>query len=620
MAGAAESLGFFAFYKTSICECFLIAFLLHNAALAYLATRFARFCNLPPPCLLCSRLDNLLGGGGERHGFYKSLFCHAHKVEISSMVYCHDHKKLGDLRAMCRACLLSSTTVPAAGHETYTLLGRKLLTKPDDEYEGDGAISSEANPPSSNHKLRPTPAGTSVCSCCSATFQRPPTKKKQTKRARAVEPYDELKLPSDSDSEASLSENCDGYPLSRATKAAKEKSGSRRRLPPSLPFSYRTSPKIASTEKVPEKLIHPCTPGAMKLNGEVKNHPEQVHRSNESSVRGNSFKKALGNRGFILSPRFSEMVAGKESSRAQEDLKQRLSRALDSLWSNEATASPRTDDLKPGDASAAALQSLASRFSITRSNSSMDVRDCAAIVSDVEGETSIARLKQQVEMDRKSISALCKELEEERSASTVAVNEAMAMITRLQEEKAAMQMEASQYLRLLEEQAEYDQEAIEKLNELLDEREKECLEMEAELEARDSSSSFSTKLCGAACGVKDLLLNLEQEKFQVSDSLKRLQKKLALFSAKQPPPPPLAGEETGEEDPEIGSLKDEVSRLIERMEAIEEDREFLGQALAALRHGAEGIELVQEIARQLKGLRRALKQGIMAKHALLIDD
>lgn len=277
MAGAAESRGLFAVYKTAVCECFLIAFLLYNAALAYLATRFARFCNLPPPCLLCCRLDNLLGGG-ERHGFYKRLFCHAHKVEISSMVYCHDHKKLADLRGMCHPCLLSSTTVPAAGHETYTLLGRNLLLKPDDDDDCGGGISSQA-PPSSNHKLRPTPAGTSVCSCCSGTFQRPPPKKQPK---RAVEPYDELKQPSDSDSEASLSENCDGYPLVRPTKDAKEKSGRRRRLPPSIPFSYRTSPKIASTEKVPEKLIHPCTPGAMKINGEVKNNPEQVHRSVES--------------------------------------------------------------------------------------------------------------------------------------------------------------------------------------------------------------------------------------------------------------------------------------------------------------------------------------------------
>ena len=36
----------------------------------------------------------------------------------------------------------------------------------------------------------------------------------------------------------------------------------------------------------------------------------------------------------------------------------------------------------------------------------------------------------------------------------------MAMITRLQAEKAVVQMEALQYQRMMEEQAEYDQDAI----------------------------------------------------------------------------------------------------------------------------------------------------------------
>ena len=45
--------------------------------------------------------------------------------------------------------------------------------------------------------------------------------------------------------------------------------------------------------------------------------------------------------------------------------------------------------------------------------------------------------------------SLQKEVEEERNASGVATNEAMSMITRLQEEKAALQMEALQYLRMM---------------------------------------------------------------------------------------------------------------------------------------------------------------------------
>ena len=43
------------------------------------------------------------------------------------------------------------------------------------------------------------------------------------------------------------------------------------------------------------------------------------------------------------------------------------------------------------------------------------------------------------------------ELEEERSAAAIAANQMMAMINRLQEEKAAIQMEALQYQRMMEE-------------------------------------------------------------------------------------------------------------------------------------------------------------------------
>lgn len=99
------------------------------------------------------------------------------------------------------------------------------------------------------------------------------------------------------------------------------------------------------------------------------------------------------------------------------------------------------------------------------------------------GESSkVDQLKQQVEDDKKLLSDLYKELEEERNASTIAANQAMAMITRLQEEKAAFQMEALQNLRMMEEQAEYDMEALHKTDDLLVEKEKEIQDLEAELE------------------------------------------------------------------------------------------------------------------------------------------
>ncbi|KAF9683887.1 hypothetical protein SADUNF_Sadunf04G0060600 [Salix dunnii] len=95
---------------------------------------------------------------------------------------------------------------------------------------------------------------------------------------------------------------------------------------------------------------------------------------------------------------------------------------------------------------------------------------------------TVERMKTELKAERKAFGALYTELEEERSASAIAANQTMAMINRLQEEKAAMQMEALQYQRMMEEQSEYDQEALQLLNELMIKREKEKQELEKELE------------------------------------------------------------------------------------------------------------------------------------------
>ncbi|KAL2507865.1 uncharacterized protein Fot_31512 [Forsythia ovata] len=79
--------------------------------------------------------------------------------------------------------------------------------------------------------------------------------------------------------------------------------------------------------------------------------------------------------------------------------------------------------------------------------------------------------------------ALYHELEKERSAAATAADEAMAMILRLQEEKASIEMEARQYQRILEEKSAYDAEEMNILKEILvrREREKHFLEKEVEV-------------------------------------------------------------------------------------------------------------------------------------------
>lgn len=106
-------------------------------------------------------------------------------------------------------------------------------------------------------------------------------------------------------------------------------------------------------------------------------------------------------------------------------------------------------------------------------------------VSDIEcgdGILTMEKLKSVLRAERKALNKVYAELEEERSASAIAANQTMAMINRLQEEKAAMQMEALQYQRMMDEQSEYDQEAMQLLNELMVKREKEKQELEKELE------------------------------------------------------------------------------------------------------------------------------------------
>lgn len=107
-----------------------------------------------------------------------------------------------------------------------------------------------------------------------------------------------------------------------------------------------------------------------------------------------------------------------------------------------------------------------------------------SVASEMEGgePATVDQLKSALQAERKALGALYAELEEERNAAAIATNQTMAMINRLQEEKAAMQMEALQYQRMMEEQSEYDQEALQLLNELVTKREREKQELERELE------------------------------------------------------------------------------------------------------------------------------------------
>lgn len=200
----------------------------------------------------------------------------------------------------------------------------------------------------------------------------------------------------------------------------------------------------------------------------------------ESLDLGDAYKLALGTRGRQLSGRLLEQQRSMtESTRASQDLKLLLSqlsfaRGVD--LSND--MSPRVSSNE--DSGTIGMQIFQRRISLERNESNISLDGSS--VSEIEGESELDRLKRQVEHDKKILVSLYKELEEERNASAIAANQAMAMITRLQEEKAAFHMEALQCVRMMEEQAEYDSEALQKANEMVMEKEKQIQDFEYELE------------------------------------------------------------------------------------------------------------------------------------------
>ncbi|KAJ8432853.1 hypothetical protein Cgig2_024541 [Carnegiea gigantea] len=139
---------------------------------------------------------------------------------------------------------------------------------------------------------------------------------------------------------------------------------------------------------------------------------------------------------------------------------------------------------------------------------------------------AIQRLKSDLEAEQKARNDLYAELEAERSAAAIAANQTMAMITRLQEEKAAMQMEALQYQRVMEEQAEYDQQALQLLNELVAKREREKQELEKELDVyRERVSDYEAKekalMMIRKCGDLTSSSNLDSDSDVLSIDLNR---------------------------------------------------------------------------------------------------
>ncbi|XP_076899054.1 putative myosin-binding protein 5 [Bidens hawaiensis] len=424
-------------------EWMLMLLLFIDACFTYLIAKFASYCQLQHPCVLCSRHDHVLAK--DKTGIYWDSICNHHKSEISSLVLSNVNEKMGS------ANLIHS-------HVSESLIINDEHTKNEKNIFVDESLESCK----SLHIEKNITTHSPEFEC-----QKDDVNSSNELELPVSDIVPEVHLKSDSQFEISDIRNDSETVSTRDIDEVKcqneeiKEDVSRINEPVSFDEVLSSNNAKSLADDFLESMIkEPAT-----TNG---------HQTSNQLDLGDAYKLAISTKGRQLSGKLLDQKSfNNSSSRISDDLKILLSnRSNDSLISPK-LISPKvsfnSDELT-------SLQFLQSRFSLERNESNISLD--GSVVSEIEGEGVVDRLRRQVEHDKKLMGVLYKELEEERNASAVATNQAMAMITRLQEEKAALYTEALQSLRMMEEQAEYDNEALQKANDIIEEKDKQIRELE----------------------------------------------------------------------------------------------------------------------------------------------
>ncbi|KFK41919.1 hypothetical protein AALP_AA2G189100 [Arabis alpina] len=360
------------FFIYTILEWSLITILFIDGVLAFLSNQFAKFFDLNTPCLLCTRIDHVLVPQDPEF-YYNDSICDSHKKKISSLAYCHVHRKLSEIKHMCEGCLLSFATEKESDCDTYkSLIG--ILHK-------------------------------------------------------------DLELLIDDERE--------------------------------LPLAFKKDDNFVQTTTTTNLVDH-------KSNN-IKNESLKEHCSCCGELLKIKSEKLPKNNNAFIAPAPSPRVSYNKLSENESEFKDLDVDKTPSFvrGGNKFFGIPLSDSAQNSP-----------RWSVRPLRKSLlEKTENASEMANQNGDSILNQLKKEVRLDKKSLIDLYMELDEERSASAIAANNAMAMITRLQAEKAAVQMEALQYQRMMDEQAEYDQEALQSMSTELAKREEEVKELEAEFEA-----------------------------------------------------------------------------------------------------------------------------------------
>ncbi|CAH9114569.1 unnamed protein product [Cuscuta europaea] len=462
----------------AVLEWTLIFLLLLNSMLSYMITKFADYFGLKPPCFWCSNLDPLFKAGDNRK--HIDLMCKSHSREVSELGFCETHHRLAESKGMCGKCL---------GFGIFPLV----------------------------NELKMIHGGDEMCSCCGVSLVKEgsnyiviksscnPLIKEESREIEEKSGFEAIRV----ETEVIFDEK-EGLVLENGiveVNPEREMENTPKHLEFFIDSSGHDLVPVDFTAEEEED-------GREVKNGtetdDLKERKFAVFKSMEIEEDENSLvfhakncfsereghESTQNNKVQILdSQEPQEKQVAYASSVSEESSRMQLNETeVEVSIGTEIPDLDIADDLnsnKEGPSTSCANaphfhhdhgckqdQEKATEFANEGSldGSVMSEMDLSDPISTIEW------LRSALKSGQKALQALYTELEEERSASAIAASQTMAMINRLQEEKATVQMEALQYQRMMDEQAEYDQEALQLLNELMVKRDKERQEVEKELE------------------------------------------------------------------------------------------------------------------------------------------
>ncbi|XP_019097247.1 PREDICTED: myosin-binding protein 3-like [Camelina sativa] len=435
-------------------EWLLMFFIFLNSLFTYFIVRFASFFGLKQVCLLCPKLDRLFERNSEnRFTYYRELLCQSHVAELASLSFCKTHGKTSESGNLCSDC--------------------------------------------SNREEERSNIGLGFCTCCQKSLAEKPYPNyllikssiwgKTLGRDREnggliLEMIDDEKFFGDG-----FDIERESYPSeffrSKAEAEGKREEQQQNGEVISDVESYGLSLREVSEEDGLRSII-----SNINSPGNEEEIPEAKSRVSEDEQRDDD----TGNVETHGEDQVSVQVEEKEEEEGADLLADQFE-SKNFTGSQNEEGEEKTKELDPETPTSVSTFNKKLLF-LARNEYAGDE---SVLVNEMDGGDplkTIERLRETVRAEQEALRDLYAELEEERSASAISANQTMAMITRLQEEKAKVQMEALQYQRMMEEQAEYDQEALQLLNHLMVKREKEKEQLQRELEVyREKLLEYESK-------------------------------------------------------------------------------------------------------------------------------